>query len=53
MNSGGIVLMALVGVLVFCGLIGVMVWAYSSQSAKRRKNQVGGPKGSRTTGSTR
>jgi flagellar basal body-associated protein FliL len=43
MSSGGILLMALVAVLVFCGLIGVMVWAYSSQSAKRRKNRVGGP----------
>jgi hypothetical protein len=29
-------------VLVFCGLIGLMVWAYSSQSAKRRKSQAGG-----------
>ena len=38
MSSGGFVLMALVAVLVFCGLIGLMVWAYSSQSAKRRKN---------------
>lgn len=42
MSSGGFVLMALVAVLVFCGLIGLMVWAYSSQSAKRRKNRVGG-----------
>lgn len=41
MSNGGIVLIALVAVLVFCGLIGVMVWAYSSQSAKRRKAQVG------------
>jgi hypothetical protein len=37
MISGGLVVMALIAVLVFCGLIGVMVWAYSSQSAKRRK----------------
>jgi flagellar basal body-associated protein FliL len=42
MISGWFVLMALIAVLVFCALIGVMVWAYSSQSAKRRKNQVGG-----------
>ena len=48
MSNGGIVLMALVAVLVFCGLIGVMVWAYSSQSAKRRRNQVGGAKVSGT-----
>ena len=47
MSSGGIVLMALIAVLVFCALIGVMVWAYSSQSAKRRKNQVGGSTGVR------
>jgi len=39
--------MALVAVLAFCVLIGVMVWAYSSQSAKRRKNQVGGSTGMR------
>jgi hypothetical protein len=37
MISSGFVLMALIAALVFCGLIGVMVWAYSSQSAKRRK----------------
>jgi flagellar basal body-associated protein FliL len=42
MISSAFVLMALIAVLVFCGLIGVMVWAYSSQSAKRRKSQVGG-----------
>ena len=47
MSSDGFVLIALVAVLVFCGLIGVMVWAYSSQSAKRRKNQVGGSTGVR------
>lgn len=41
MTSSGVVLIALVAVLVFCGLIGVMVWAYSSQSAKRRRNAVG------------
>ena len=41
MSSGGMVLMALIAVLVFCGLIGVMVWAYSSQSAKRRKSVPG------------
>jgi flagellar basal body-associated protein FliL len=40
MSSGGFVLIALIAVLAFCALIGVMVWAYSSQSAKRRKNQV-------------
>ena len=33
------VLMVFVPVLVFCALIGVMVWVYSSQSAKRRKNR--------------
>jgi hypothetical protein len=33
--------------LVFCGLIGLMVWVYSSQSAKRRKNQVGSSTGVR------
>jgi hypothetical protein len=42
MSNGGFILMALVAALVFCGLIGLMVWAYSSQSAKRRKNRVGG-----------
>jgi hypothetical protein len=42
MTNGGLVLMALIAVLVFCGLIGLMVWAYSSQSAKRRKNRVEG-----------
>ena len=47
MTSGGFVLIALVAVLVFCALIGVMVWAYSSQSAKRRRNQVGGSTGVR------
>lgn len=41
MNSSGIILLAVVAVLVFCGLIAVMVWAYSSQSAKRRKSLVG------------
>ena len=40
MSSAGFVLVALVAVLVFCALIGVMVWAYSSQSAKRRKSQA-------------
>ena len=48
MSNGGIVLMALVAVLMFCGLIGVMVWAYSSQSAKRRRHQTGGTKVSGT-----
>ena len=47
MSSGEIILIALVAVLVFCALIGVMVWAYSSQSAKRRKNLVGGSTGVR------
>jgi len=42
MSSSGVVLLAVVAVLVFCGLIAVMVWAYSSQSAKRRKNLAGG-----------
>jgi|HubBroStandDraft_1064217.scaffolds.fasta_scaffold18130_5 hypothetical protein len=41
-GPAGFVLIAFAAVLVFCGLIGVMVWAYSSQSAKRRKSPVGG-----------
>jgi hypothetical protein len=40
-GPAGYVWMALLAVLVFCALIGVMVWAYSSQSAKRRNSKAG------------
>jgi hypothetical protein len=36
-SSAGIIGMVLGGVLIFCVLIGGLVWLYSAQSAKRRK----------------
>lgn len=46
-GPGLFILGALAFTVVFCGLIVLMVWMYSSQSAKRRKNQVGGSTGVR------
>jgi len=41
----GYVLIALAAVLVFCGLIGVLVWVYSRQSPKRHRIEAGAGSG--------
>jgi hypothetical protein len=41
-GSGGLVAMIVGGGVLFCGLIGGLVWMYSAQSAKQRKSFVAG-----------
>jgi flagellar basal body-associated protein FliL len=38
LDGPGLIWIVLAFVLVFCGLVVLMVWMYSSQSAKRRKS---------------
>lgn len=37
----GYALIALAAILLFCGLIGVLVWVYSRQSPKRHRIESG------------